>query len=106
VPGGHAVATVLLVAAACAIGVWLVWRPPADAGQAAAIAAWGLLGAILLIPATRFGYLLYPVAYACWVPALRPATGRSVPTLGATAAVAADPPTGAQLSSSREPPSA
>ena len=105
-PGGHAVATVLLVAAACAIGGWLVWRPPGDAGQAAAIAAWGLLGAILLIPATRFGYLLYPVAYACWVPALRPTTGRSVPTLGATATRATDPPTGAQLSSSREPPSA
>lgn len=72
VPGGGTIATGLLVLAAVAIGVWLVRRPPRDAGQAAAVSAWGLLGAILLIPSTRFGYLLYPVAYACWVPALRP----------------------------------
>lgn len=26
----------------------------------------GLLAAILLMPATRFGYLLYPIAYAVW----------------------------------------
>jgi hypothetical protein len=35
------------------------------------VSACGLLVAILLISATRFGYLLYPVAYACWIPALR-----------------------------------
>src|SRR5215475_14081866 len=83
VPGGHTIATVLLVAAAVAIACVLIWRPPLDAGAASAIAAWGLLVAILLIPSTRFGYLLYPVAYACWVPALRPiaVTDRSsVPT--------------------------
>lgn len=72
-PGGGAIATALLVAAAVAFGLWLFKRPPGNAATAAAVSAWGLLAAILLIPSTRFGYLLYPVAYACWAPVLRPA---------------------------------
>jgi len=91
--------------AAIAIAGWLVWRPPQDAGAAAGIAAWGLLAAILVIPSTRFGYLLYPVAYACWGPALRPvvsATGTATSTEGAPSKPSFD----SQLSSSREPPSA
>jgi hypothetical protein len=73
VPGGGAIATGLLVLAAVAVGLWLLRRPPRDAADAAVVSAWGLLAAILLIPSTRFGYLLYPVAYACWAPVLRPA---------------------------------
>jgi len=71
VPAGGTIATALLLLAALAIGVWLIRRPPPDAGAAATVSAWGLLVAILLIPATRFGYLLYPAAYAVWAPALR-----------------------------------
>jgi hypothetical protein len=71
VPGGRAIAAGLLAAAAIGIGVWLARRPPRDAAQAALVCATGLLAAILLIPATRFGYLLYPAAYALWAPALR-----------------------------------
>lgn len=78
VQGGAAIATTLLVLAALAIAGWLVWRPPTDAGAAAAIAAWSLVAAIVLIPSTRFGYLLFPVAYACWVPALRRPAGTAV----------------------------
>ena len=49
-------------------------RPPVNAASAAAVCAVGLLAATLLMPATRFGYLLYPAAYALWIPALsRPA---------------------------------
>ena len=70
VPGGRAIAAGLLAAAAIGIGVWLVRRPPRDAGHAALVCATGLLAAILLVPATRFGYLLYPIAYAVWAPAL------------------------------------
>jgi len=105
VPAGHTLATLLLAVAAIAIGGWLVWRPPRDAGAAAGIAAWGLLAAILVIPSTRFGYLLYPVAYACWVPALRPVpatTGAATTTEGKPSESSLDN----QLSSSREPPSA
>ncbi len=70
VPGGKTIATVLLLLAGVAIAVWLVRRPPRTASSAAIISAWGLLAAILLIPSTRFGYLLYPIAYAVWAPAL------------------------------------
>jgi hypothetical protein len=70
-PGGRVIAAALLVLAGLAIAVWLVRRPPRDAPAAAAVCAVGLLTAILLIPATRFGYLLYPIAYAVWMPALR-----------------------------------
>ncbi|MGA8117155.1 MAG: hypothetical protein WCA46_26275, partial [Actinocatenispora sp.] len=38
----------------------------AHAGAAARRAATAMLLAILLAPATRFGYLLYPLAYALW----------------------------------------
>ena len=71
VPGGKAIATALLLLAAVAIGGWLLRRPPRTAAAAAIVSAWGLLAAIALIPSTRFGYLLYPVAYAVWAPALR-----------------------------------
>jgi hypothetical protein len=70
VPGGPAIAAALLLGAGVAIGVWLIRRPPSTAGRAATICAVGLLAAILLMPATRFGYLLYPVGYAVWAATL------------------------------------
>ncbi|MFC0532935.1 glycosyltransferase 87 family protein [Phytohabitans kaempferiae] len=70
-PGGRAIAGALLAAAAVTIAVWLVRRPPRTAAAAATICGYGLLTAILLMPSTRFGYLLYPVAFLAWVPALR-----------------------------------
>jgi hypothetical protein len=76
-PAGHTIAAALLVLAGLAIGLWLLRRPPRDAGTAALICAVGLLTATLLMPATRFGYLLYPIAYTVWAPALR-----TRPTLG------------------------
>jgi hypothetical protein len=51
--------------------VVLVRRPPRTAAAAATIAGLGLLVAVLLLPATRFGYLLYPLVLLLWVPALR-----------------------------------
>jgi hypothetical protein len=36
------------------------------------VCAVGLLAGILLLPSTRFGYLLYPAALAVWSVALRP----------------------------------
>jgi hypothetical protein len=70
VPGGRYVAAALLVAAAGTIAVVLVRRPPRTAATAALICGYGLLAAILLMPTTRFGYLLYPVAFLVWAPAL------------------------------------
>ena len=71
VPDGRVIAAALLVLAGVAIAIWLVRRPPRDAADAAGVCAIGLLAATLLMPATRFGYLLYPIAYAVWIPVLR-----------------------------------
>nr|WP_239075269.1 glycosyltransferase 87 family protein [Planosporangium flavigriseum] len=76
-PAGRVVAAALLVVAGLLIGWRLLRRPPRDAGSAALICAYGLTAAIALMPATRFGYLLYPVAYLAWRPALRPSGSRS-----------------------------
>jgi hypothetical protein len=72
-PAGRVVAAALLVAVGVAIAVRLVRRPPRTAGAAALICGYGLLAAIALMPSTRFGYLLYPLALLVWAPALRPA---------------------------------
>ncbi|WP_431883065.1 glycosyltransferase 87 family protein [Micromonospora gifhornensis] len=69
-PAGRAVAAALLVAAGLAIAVRLARRPPRTARTISLICAYGLLAAILLMPTTRFGYLLYPIAFLVWAPAL------------------------------------
>jgi hypothetical protein len=74
VPGGRYVAYVLLAATGAAIVVALVRKPPRTAADAARWCGLGLLAATLLLPATRFGYLLYPVALLVWAAALRPST--------------------------------
>jgi hypothetical protein len=70
-PGGSAVATVLLVMAGVAVAVVAVRRPPRTAAAAARLAGCGLLAAFLLLPATRFGYLLYPAVLLVWAAARR-----------------------------------
>ncbi|MFD0788091.1 hypothetical protein ACFQZ8_29625, partial [Micromonospora azadirachtae] len=57
--------------AGVAIAVRLVRRPPRTAFAAALVCGYGLLVAIALMPSTRFGYLLYPIALLVWAPALR-----------------------------------
>ncbi|HEY4455696.1 MAG TPA: glycosyltransferase 87 family protein [Pseudonocardiaceae bacterium] len=61
-PAGHDVAIALMLLAALAIGIWLVIRPPKLASDAAFRSAIGLGLAIMLSPATRYGYLVYPLA--------------------------------------------
>jgi hypothetical protein len=78
--GGRYLALGLLGLVAVVIAIRLLTRPPADAAAAAAVSAVGLACAIALLPATRFGYLLYPIGYAFAVPALRPPVPRSEPT--------------------------
>ncbi|WP_328463925.1 glycosyltransferase 87 family protein [Actinoplanes sp. NBC_00393] len=72
-------ATALLVAAAAVIGLLLLRRPPRTAAAAALFCGFGLLTAILLMPTTRFGYVLYPAAFLLWVAALSNHTATSAP---------------------------
>jgi len=74
VPGGRYVAYGLLAAAGVAFAIALVRRPPRTPADAALWSGLGLLAATLLLPATRFGYLLYPVALLVWAAALRSST--------------------------------
>lgn len=70
-PDGWIIAVTLLLAVAAAIAIRLARRPPGTATTAATIIGYGLLAAMLLMPSTRFGYVLYPVAFLAWAPALR-----------------------------------
>ncbi|WP_370942462.1 glycosyltransferase family 87 protein [Amycolatopsis sp. cg5] len=58
---GKAMSFLLLAAAAAAILVWLVRRPPAVGSDAVLRIAAGLGAFTLLTPATRYGYLVYPL---------------------------------------------
>nr|WP_166639938.1 glycosyltransferase 87 family protein [Amycolatopsis sp. SID8362] len=58
---GQVTAFVLVGAAAVAMLLWLVRRPPANGSGALLRIAVGLGALILLTPATRYGYLVYPL---------------------------------------------
>lgn len=73
VPGGEIIAPALLGLAALVIAVLLWTRPPVTAASAALWCAAGLSTAFLLMPSTRFGYLLYPVVLLGWWLPLRDA---------------------------------
>ncbi|AGM05426.1 glycosyltransferase family 87 protein [Amycolatopsis keratiniphila] len=60
-PVGTAVSFALLGIAAVAILVWLLRRPPTTGSDALLRMAVGLVALIMLTPATRYGYLVYPL---------------------------------------------
>ncbi|MEC3976625.1 glycosyltransferase family 87 protein [Amycolatopsis sp. H20-H5] len=60
-PAGTVIAFVLLGAAASAVALWLSRRPPVNGSDALLRIAVGLGALILLTPATRYGYLVYPL---------------------------------------------
>jgi hypothetical protein len=78
-PIGHDVSLALLLAGAVAMAVWLLRRPPRTTADAALRIAVGLAGAIMLAPATRWGYLVYPVVLLGAAIALRAARTAPVP---------------------------
>ncbi|MFJ8747814.1 hypothetical protein ACIREO_00460 [Streptomyces sp. NPDC102441] len=65
-PGGRVAALVLLAVSALAMAVSLFARPPTNASAAALRLALGLLMAIAFMPASRFGYLVYPLVLTVW----------------------------------------
>ncbi|WP_369272203.1 hypothetical protein AB5J55_21340 [Streptomyces sp. R11] len=66
VPGGSVLAMAGLAAAAVGVAVSLAVRPPRTVVAAADRPALGLGLAMCLIPATRFGYLVYPLVLGAW----------------------------------------
>ncbi|CAL9305672.1 glycosyltransferase 87 family protein [Streptomyces sp. SudanB52_2052] len=66
VPGGFALAVAALALSAVAVAVSLVTRPPRTTVAAADRLALGLGIAMCLIPATRFGYAVYPLVLFGW----------------------------------------
>lgn len=58
---GHAIVFLLLAASAVAMLAWLVLRPPRTAAEILVRVAVGLAVAMMLMPATRWGYLSYPL---------------------------------------------
>lgn len=80
-PFGHTLALTALAAAAVAMAASLVVRPPRGPRAAADRLALGLTLATALMPASRWGYLVYPAVLALWArlaaaprrPAPRPA---------------------------------
>lgn len=70
---GRVISLVLVAAAAVAMLVWLARRPPATGSAALLRIAVGLGALILLTPATRYGYLVYPLVLLGGVLAFRAA---------------------------------
>ncbi len=66
VPQGKAVAVALILISALAVGASLLLRPVRDVVSAADRLALGLILAIVLSPATRIGYAIYPVVLLLW----------------------------------------
>lgn len=76
VSGGSVLATAALVAAAVAMALSLLIRPPRTVRAAADRLAVGLALAICLMPATRFGYLVLPLVLTAWFRFPRPSAVR------------------------------
>ncbi len=71
-PGAHKVYVVVVGVVGVSILIrHLLRKPPGDAADVAALTGWVMLIAILLAPATRVGYLLYPINLFVWAWMLR-----------------------------------
>jgi Glycosyltransferase family 87 len=81
VPGGSVIAMAALAAAALGVAVSLLVRPPGTVLAAADRLALGLGLAMCLMPATRFGYVVYPLVLAAWFRRTTPARHHA-PTSG------------------------
>jgi len=91
VPGGALLAVAALAVSAVAVGVSLVVRPPRNTVAADRLAL-GLALAMCLMPATRFGHVVYPLVLLVWfrlaTEGRRPATAPAVLRSGAPRAAA------------------
>ncbi len=66
-PGVHRPYVIVAAILGLAVLGWRLLRnPPRDAAEVAKLTGWVMLVAILLAPATRVGYLLYPINLFLW----------------------------------------
>jgi len=66
-PWLHAALPVVVALVGMTLVVQRLWRrPPTSPSEVAALAGWVMLVAIVFAPATRVGYLLYPVDFFVW----------------------------------------
>ncbi|HUO49204.1 MAG TPA: glycosyltransferase family 87 protein [Acidimicrobiales bacterium] len=71
-PGIHRLFTAAVAGAGCLVlGFVLARRTPRTPADVARLLAWTMTVAILLAPATRIGYLMYPVDFFVWAWLLR-----------------------------------
>jgi hypothetical protein len=105
VPGAHRPYVVVVGLVGAALLLWyLRRRAPSTAAEVASLTGWVMLIAILVAPATRVGYLLYPINLFVWAWMLRrsddPAAPAAAPGRFSAAAERPVPAVaGAQLSS-------
>jgi uncharacterized membrane protein len=64
---GNTIVVVLLVLAAVAVALSLVFRPPRTVTRAVVLLAGAMTLMFLLAPSTRFGYFIYPAMLAIWL---------------------------------------
>ncbi len=100
-PGVHKIYVVVAGVVGVALLVRYLWRrPPDSAAEVASLTGWVMLIAILLAPATRVGYLLYPINLFVWAWLLRRADDPAVPAAGSSGGLAVNGTrSGPQLSS-------
>ena len=67
VPGSHRIYVVVVgIIGVAVLARFLIRKPPGNAAELASFTGWVMLIAILLAPATRVGYLLYPINLFLW----------------------------------------
>jgi Glycosyltransferase family 87 len=74
-PWGHWAAIGLILLAGLAIAVWLVVSPPEDERAAGWRLVIGLTLMFAFAPASRFGYIIYPLGLAAWLMLTLPPLG-------------------------------
>ena len=80
VPGSHRIYVVVIgLAGLTLLAVLLRRRPPGNAAELARFTGWVMLIAILVAPATRVGYLLYPINLFVWAWMLRRSDDPALP---------------------------
>ena len=90
---GHYAAIGLILLAGLAIAVWLVVAPPRDERAAGWRLVIGLTLMFAFAPASRFGYIVYPLGLAAWLMlSSLPSLAGSTASRPLDAAVAANPP--------------